>query len=104
MAETSLIDTMRYLGIEHDDSFDNVKMNRVNDVAKYFGQFTDGMEIVRRVALKQPKSARVDAVWEYMNTRKAHDTRAKTVVETEAKLTEERRQLKEDRRILESLE
>lgn len=104
MAETALIDTMRYLGIEHDDASDNIKMNRVKQVADYFGQFDDGMEMLRRVAVKLPRAQRVDGVLEYARMRKEHDSIAKDNIVVESKLQESKRKAKELRGILESLE
>lgn len=104
MAEDSLIDTMRYLGIEKDDAHDQVKMNRVTDVAKYFGQFSDGMEIVRRVSMKLPKSERVDGLHNYMVLRKEHDLLASETTTEESALTEKKRRMKELRRDLETVE
>jgi hypothetical protein len=104
MAETALIETMRILGVEHDDASDSIKMNRVNDVAKYFGGFSDGIEIMRRVAVKLPKDQRVDGLHHYMAMRQEHDTLAKEVSDEEPKLLQKKTKLKGLKRTLESVE
>ncbi len=104
MSENTLIDTMQLLGVEHDDAQDSVKMNRVNDIAKYFGQFEDGTDILRRVAIKTPKNERVDAAWQYMTMRKEHDSLLGETQKERESLFDKERRLNELRSQLTSIE
>ena len=69
------LDMLLSLGIEHDDTYDSIKMQRVNAVVDYFKQYGDGVSILRRIALKAPKAERVDRLWEYMTMRKLYEAK-----------------------------
>lgn len=98
------LDALLYLGVEHDDMFDNIKMHRVNAVIDFFQGYKDGMAVLRRVAIKAPRDKRIDTLWEYMHMRKTHDAEAAGVAEDETKLQERRAALSSLKRDIESFE
>lgn len=78
-AEPSHLDALLYLGIEHDDMYDQIKMNRMKDVLDFAYKFKDGLDVLRKVVIKAPRRDRVDRAWEYMQMRKEYTRRTEAV-------------------------
>lgn len=82
-AQPDHLDALLYLGIEHDDMYDQIKMNRMKDVLDFAYSFEDGLDVIRRVVLKVDRKDRVDRAWEYMKMRKEHLRRSDAVRQME---------------------